>query len=67
MVWTDLKKLAVLIINVVNREYCKKLIVLLPGQKHPEQYHNIKEETFVVLYGDVALTLDGVDKELPKR
>ncbi len=50
------------IINVVNREYCKKLIVLLPGQKHPEQYHNVKEETFVVLHGDVVLTLDGVEK-----
>ena len=49
------------IINVVNREYCKKLIVLLPGQKHPEQYHTIKEETFVVLYGDVTITLDGVE------
>jgi sialic acid synthase SpsE/quercetin dioxygenase-like cupin family protein len=51
------------IINVVNREYCKKLIVLCPGQKHPEQYHNVKEETFVVLYGDVQLTLDGVGKK----
>ena len=49
-------------INVVNREYCKKLIVLLPGQKHPEQYHRIKEETFVVLHGDVVLTLDGEEK-----
>ncbi len=40
------------IINVINREYCKKLIVVLPGQRHPEQYHKIKEETFVVLDGD---------------
>ncbi len=54
------------IINVVNREYCKKLIVLLPGQHHPEQYHRIKEETFVVLYGDVVLTLDGVVKNCHK-
>lgn len=50
------------IINVINREYCKKLIVLFPGQKHPEQYHKVKEETFVVLFGDVQLTLDGVLK-----
>jgi len=49
------------IINVINREYCKKLIVVLPGQKHPEQYHKIKEETFVVLYGDVRISLDGVE------
>jgi len=51
------------IINVINREYCKKLIVLLPGQKHPEQYHERKEETFHVLYGDVLLNLDGVEKQ----
>lgn len=49
-------------ITVVNREYCKKLIVMLPGQRHPEQYHKIKEETFHVLYGDVLVTLDGKDQ-----
>jgi sialic acid synthase SpsE/quercetin dioxygenase-like cupin family protein len=46
-------------ITVVNREYCKKLIIALPGQKHPEQYHKKKEETFVVLHGEVELNLDG--------
>jgi len=51
------------LINVINREYCKKYIVLFSGQKHPEQYHKIKEETFVVLDGDVQLTLDGIVKE----
>lgn len=50
-------------ITVVNREYCKKLIILLPGQKHPEQYHKQKEETFHILYGDVLINLDGVEKE----
>jgi len=50
------------IINLINREYCKKLIVMLPGQSHPEQYHKKKEETFHVLYGDVDLTLDGVTR-----
>ena len=45
-------------ITVVNREYCKKLLVMLPGQTHPEQWHNVKEETFHVLHGDVSLWLD---------
>ena len=45
--------------TVVNREYCKKLMVLLPGQRHPEQYHKIKEETFHLLYGDLSVSLDG--------
>lgn len=47
-------------ITVVNRGYCKKLLVSLPGQQHPEQYHNQKEETFHILYGEVELTLNGV-------
>lgn len=49
------------IINVVNRAYCKKLLVLLPGQHHPEQYHLKKEETFHILYGQVHVRLDGQD------
>jgi len=51
------------ILNFVNRAYCKKLIVLLPGQTHPEQYHKEKEETFNILFGDVVITLDGVRNE----
>ena len=47
------------IINVVNRAYCKKIIVLLPGQTHPEQYHKKKEETFHILHGTLELRLNG--------
>jgi len=47
------------LITVVNREYCKKLIVVLPGQKHPEQWHEEKEETFHVVHGKVMIRLDG--------
>jgi sialic acid synthase SpsE/mannose-6-phosphate isomerase-like protein (cupin superfamily) len=46
-------------ITVVNRNYCKRLMVVLPGQKHPEQWHNEKDETYHVLYGDVTVELDG--------
>jgi sialic acid synthase SpsE/quercetin dioxygenase-like cupin family protein len=51
------------IINCINREYCKKLIILLPEQKHPVHHHKKKEETFNVLYGDVTIALDGKEKE----
>lgn len=51
-------------ITVVNRDYCKKLIALLPGQSHPEQYHEKKEETFHLLFGDVKLYLNGAPKEM---
>jgi quercetin dioxygenase-like cupin family protein len=50
------------LITVVNRGYCKKLLVTLPGQSHPEQYHMKKEETFHVLAGEVHLALDGVTR-----
>ncbi|HWA93863.1 MAG TPA: N-acetylneuraminate synthase family protein [Terracidiphilus sp.] len=46
-------------ITVVNREYCKRLMAVLPGQKHPEQWHNQKDETYHILYGDVTVELDG--------
>ena len=49
-------------ITTVNREYCKKILICLPGQSHPEQYHRIKEETFNVMHGDLTLTLD--DKQI---
>ena len=51
------------IINIVNREYCKKLILLLPGQKHPSHAHKRKEETFHILYGDMTLDLDGETRD----
>ncbi len=51
-------------ITVVNREYCKKILILLPGQAHPEQYHKKKEETFHVLWGKGMIRLDGVEKEM---
>ena len=50
-------------INYFNREYCKKLIIILPRQTHPEQYHQSKEETFIVLFGDFQIILDGVRRD----
>ena len=48
-------------ITVVNREYCKKLLLLLPGQTHPGMFHKIKDETFFLLHGDLQLLLNEVD------
>jgi len=47
------------IIDVINREYCKKLIIQLPRQKHPYHYHKKKEETFQILFGDLEITKNG--------
>lgn len=56
----------VAMIDCVNREYCKKILVLLPGQKHPEHYHIQKEETFVILHGELSITLNGNSKTMHK-
>lgn len=47
-----------ILIKVVDRDYCKKLIVMLPGQAHPTHYHRLKEETFQLLWGDLEVVLN---------
>ena len=47
------------LIDCVNRSYCKKIIVMLPRQKHPYHFHKRKEETFQLLHGDLEVELDG--------
>ncbi len=49
----------VAMIDCVNREYCKKILVVLPGQSHPEHYHVKKEETFVILSGELSIIING--------
>ena len=53
-----------IIISIVNREYCKKLLIVLPGQKHPMHSHKIKEETFQLLYGDLEVNIGGKEKTM---
>lgn len=55
----NFRKTGAVLINVVNREYCKKIIVQLPGQAHPEHFHKRKEETFQVLSGELNLWIEG--------
>jgi sialic acid synthase SpsE/D-lyxose ketol-isomerase len=56
----------ILIVNLINREYCKKIIVVFPGQHHPEQHHIKKEETFHVLNGELGVSLNGI-KSIAKK
>lgn len=53
-----------LIVSLINREYCKKIIVVFSGQHHPEQRHVKKEETFHLLSGDLVITLNGITSRL---
>ncbi|ASY14010.1 putative sialic acid synthase [Candidatus Planktophila dulcis] len=51
-------------ITQINREYCKKILVLQAGQSHPEHLHHQKEETLILLRGDVRISLDGIEHVL---
>ena len=51
-------KFGITMINIINNKYCKKIIIMLPGQTHPEQFHKNKEESFFILNGNVTLRLD---------
>jgi sialic acid synthase SpsE/mannose-6-phosphate isomerase-like protein (cupin superfamily) len=50
------------IITLYNNEYAKKLLVVLPDQSHPLHYHVKKKESFFVLYGDLELNVNTLDK-----
>ena len=52
------------IVNCINREYCKKVLVQLPDQFHPAHYHKKKEETFQVLSGELIVELEKKKKVL---
>lgn len=48
-----------IIINCINRSYCKKIIIQLPGQSHPSHFHKRKEESFQILSGTLVVSLEG--------
>lgn len=58
------REVGAVLIDCVNRAYCKKLVIELPGQSHPNHYHKRKEETFQVLSGVLKLNLEGKEKIL---
>jgi sialic acid synthase SpsE/mannose-6-phosphate isomerase-like protein (cupin superfamily) len=53
------REFGAVLITCINREYCKKLIIQLPRQKHPYHLHKEKEETFQLLYGDLEVLKEG--------
>ena len=55
----NFKKIGTTIIDCINREYCKKILIQLPNQLHPLHYHPRKEETFQILYGRLEIISDG--------
>lgn len=60
----NFREVGAVLITVINREYAKKILVQLPGQRHPLHMHKLKEETFLVLSGDLVIELDGEERIL---
>lgn len=60
----NFREVGAVLINVINRAYAKKVLVQLPGQKHPHHFHKLKEETFLVLWGELISELDGRERIL---
>ena len=52
-------KFGLLLVTVVNRDYCKKILGLFANQTNPEHYHKIKEESFLCVWGTARITLNG--------
>lgn len=55
---SKISKYGACLINIINRDFCKKYIILLPGQIHPLQKHIKKEEYFTVLHGKAKINKD---------
>lgn len=60
----NFRQFGAIIISIINRKYCKKLIIVLPNQKHPSHMHKVKEETFQVLYGELDCVVGNETKRL---
>ena len=54
------------LIQILNREYSKILLVMMPGQSYPEHRHIKKDESYHILYGDLNVTVDGKEHNLTK-
>ena len=59
-------EIGVAMIECINREYCKKILIMMPGQAHPSHYHRQKEETFLVLYGSLDIVCNGKERHISR-
>ena len=54
----NFEKVGCFLLNIINKEYAQKILVMLPGQRHPAHKHYKKKESFIILFG----TLELIDK-----
>ena len=60
----ELEKTGALFLNIVDRDYCKSYVVMKKGQRYPSHYHQIKTESFYMLWGQLRVELDGTEHRL---
>jgi len=58
------RRVGTVLMTIINRAYAKKILVQLPGQRHPAHFHKLKEESFHVLWGELDVVLDGRSRRL---
>ena len=51
----NFRKVGAFLFNIIDKEYAKKLIVMLPKQKHPNHHHKEKTETFLIVSGKLFI------------
>jgi sialic acid synthase SpsE/mannose-6-phosphate isomerase-like protein (cupin superfamily) len=52
------------LIHLINRDYSKIVVVLLPGQSYPDHIHITKDETYYILHGALEVNVDGTTHRL---
>ena len=55
----NFEKTGMCMLTLYNLDYCKKILLLLPYQNHPAQFHKIKKETFSVIFGKIEIFING--------
>ena len=55
-----------ILVQVLNREYSKILLVMFPGQSYPKHHHVQKDESYHILYGDLTVDVEGTEYQLEK-
>ena len=50
-------KFGLCMITIINQSYCKKYLFMFQNQEHPAQFHKIKQETFLILYGKIHMKI----------
>ena len=60
----NFRKTGAFLFNIINKSYAKKMLVMLPKQRHPLHFHKKKDESFHVISGSLISNLNGKKKTL---